>query len=81
MHLYSHRLQVSPPAIHLVVTGERSSLHERKRIMSRPGCRIEQRPQGGSCCSTCRLLPTEKRRELSADDVAFRAFELLLGVE
>lgn len=79
VHLYSHRLQAAPPAIHFVVTGDKRAVSERKRLMSHAGCRIEQRVGGGFV-----LLEASEasgRREISADDVAFRGFELLLGAE
>ena len=80
VHLYSHRLQGSTPAIHFVVTGDKRVVSERKRVIGRPGCRIEQRPGGGFLLRDA-SEPRADRREISADDVAFRAFELLLGAE
>jgi hypothetical protein len=79
VHLYSHRLQVGAPAIHFVVTGDKRAVSERKRLMSHAGCRIERRVGGGFVL--LQAAEASERREVSADDVAFRAFELLLGPE
>lgn len=76
VHLYSHRLHANPPAIHYVVLGDKAN--ERKRIIGRPGCRIEQRSGGGFLLRDA-SESRDERREISADDVAFRAFELLLA--
>jgi hypothetical protein len=80
VHLYSHRLQANPPAIHFVITGDKTMGNERKRVIGRPGCRIERRAGGGFLLRDASDLRNE-RREISADDVAFKAFELLLSGE
>jgi hypothetical protein len=79
IHLYSHRLLGGAPAIHYVVTGDKTQVTERKRVVGRPGCRIEQRPGGGFLLRD--ISEGRERREISADDVAYRAFELLLSGE
>jgi hypothetical protein len=79
IHLYSHRLLGGPPAIHYVVTGDKTQVSERKRVVGRPGCRIEQRPGGGFLLQD--ISEGRERREISADDIAYRAFELLLSGE
>jgi hypothetical protein len=81
VHLYSHRLQANPPAIHFVVTGDKDVVFsERKRVIGRPGCRIEKRAGGGFLLRDASDSRNE-RREISADDVAYKAFELLLAQE
>jgi len=77
VHLYSHRVQTGAPAIHFVVNGK--ALTDRKRVLSHAGCRIERRVGGGFVLLDA-SEPSE-RRELSADDVAFRGFELLLQTD
>jgi hypothetical protein len=77
IQLYSHRLHSAAPAIHYVVVGGKRAVSERKRLMSYAGCRIERRVTGGFALVAGG--ETGERRELSADDVAFRAFELLLS--
>lgn len=79
VHLYSHRLQASPPTIHFVVSDAKRSVIERKRLMSHIGCRVERRTGGGFVLIDA--TTEHKRNELSADDVAFRAFEYLLAAD
>ena len=79
VQLYSHRLHAAPPAIHFVVVGGKRAMSERRRMMSHAGCRIERRMHGGFVLVG--QADDGSRRELSADDVAFRAFELLLSNE
>jgi hypothetical protein len=79
VQLYSHRLHAAPPAIHYAVVGGKRAISERKRLMSYAGCRIERRVNGGFVLVAA--AEGSERRELSADDVAFRAFELLLASE
>ena len=74
VHLYSHRIGCEPPMIHFVQTrrGEMA-----RGLVSRPGCRIERREHGGFLL---RALGTAgEGHALSVDDLAFRAFELLLN--
>lgn len=78
VHLYSHRLQASAPTIHFVVSDAKRSMPERRRLMSHIGCRIERRV-GGGFMLTDASVDARMRAELSADDMAFRAFEYLLG--
>jgi hypothetical protein len=77
VQLYSHRLQSAPPAIHFVVVGGKRAVSERRRLLGYAGCRIERRLGGGFVLVA--QGESGERRELSADDVAFRAFELLLS--
>lgn len=73
VHLYSHRVRNMPPMIHFVVAGPRLQ----KRIVGRTGCRIEQREGGGFLL---RLMKEGAGAdEVSVDDLAYRAFELLLA--
>ena len=75
VQLYSHRLPAAPPAIHYVVIGDRRAFSARRRLISHAGCRIERRINGGFVLTA---HVDGERRELSADDVAYRGFELLL---
>lgn len=79
VQLYSHRLQNAAPAIHYVVVGGKRAVSERKRLMSYAGCRIERRVSGGFVLVA--HSEGHERREVSADDLAFRGFELLLAVD
>jgi len=73
VHLYSHRVGMDAPMVHYVVTDGDMS----RGLVSRPGCRIEKRENGGFLL---RALHADKRDDtLSVDDIAFRAFELLLA--
>jgi hypothetical protein len=79
VHLYSHRVHTGAPAIHFVVSGDRKAVSDRKRVVSHAGCRIERRVGGGFVL--LEAGDAAARRELSADDIAFRGFELLLAGE
>jgi hypothetical protein len=73
VHLYSHRVGMDPPMVHYVVTDADKS----RGLVSRPGCRIERRENGGFLL---RALNSDKHDDtLSVDDIAFRAFQLLLA--
>lgn len=77
VHLYSHRIGASAPLIHLVVAGADAPGAYKKRLVGRPGCRIERREGGGFLL---RSVGGEADGSIvSIDDLAFRAFELLLG--
>lgn len=77
VHLYSHRIGASAPLIHFVVAGTDTPDASKKRMMGRPGCRIERREGGGFLL---RSVGGEADGSIvSVDDLAYRAFELLLG--
>jgi len=73
VHLYSHRVGFDAPVVHFVVT---DPADKARGLVSRPGCRIERRDNGGFFL---RGLHGESSAGLSVDDLAFRAFELLLN--
>ena len=76
VHLYSHRVGLTAPSLHYVVS--RASMAERPRegLVGRPGCRIEQREGGGFLLRS--VIPGNESAVLSVDDIVYRAFELLL---
>lgn len=74
VHLYSHRVGYDAPMVHYVVT---SQADKARGLVSRPGCRIERRENGGFFLRG--LQGSQRDTGLSADDIAFRAFELLLN--
>jgi hypothetical protein len=77
VHLYSHRVGLDAPLVHFVVARPEQADKPRQRVQGRPGCRIEQREGGGFFL---RAVGGEAPgRELSIDDLTFRAFELLLS--
>ncbi len=73
VHLYSHRVSSGPPLIHFVVGGTED--RQRKRLLGRPGARLEKREGGGFIL---RGVGEQEGETLSVDDLAFRAFQLLL---
>jgi hypothetical protein len=73
LHMYSHRVALTPPVIHFVIAGPQ--LH--KRLVARSGCRIEKRDGGGFALRS--VDPSVGQGILSVDDLAYRAFELLLA--
>jgi hypothetical protein len=75
VHLYSHRVSHGPPLIHFVVAGPEGPDRQRKRLLGRPGAKLEKRDGGGFLL---RGVGSQEGQELSVDDLAFRAFELLL---
>jgi hypothetical protein len=77
VHLYSHRIGASAPLIHFVVAGTDTPDASKRRLLGRPGCRIEKREGGGFLL---RSVGGESDGSIvSIDDLAYRAFELLLG--
>lgn len=77
VHLYSHRIGSSAPLIHFVVAGADAPDKSKRRLLGRPGCRIERREGGGFLL---RAVGGEADGNIvSVDDLAYRAFELLLG--
>lgn len=77
VHLYSHRVGASAPLIHFVVAGTDTPDASKKRLVGRPGCRIDKREGGGFLL---RAVGGEADGSIvSIDDLAYRAFELLLG--
>ena len=82
VHLYSHRVGTSAPLIHFVVANTDVPGQPRKRLLGRPGCRIEQREGGGFLLRSVAADASDcavPGGEVSIDDLAFRAFEMLLG--
>jgi len=77
VHLYSHRVGTSAPLIHFVVAGADAPDRSKKRMLGRPGCRIERREGGGFLLRS--VGGDADGSIVSVDDLAFRAFELLLG--
>ncbi|HEY6880973.1 MAG TPA: hypothetical protein VI299_23270 [Polyangiales bacterium] len=75
VHLYSHRVSSGPPLIHFVVAGAEGPDRQRKRLLGRPGAKVEKREGGGF---SLRGVGEQEGRALSVDDLAYRAFELLL---
>ncbi|MDB4990249.1 MAG: hypothetical protein JWN04_5427 [Myxococcaceae bacterium] len=82
VHLYSHRVGTEEPLIHFVVAGPEGADRQRKRLLSKPGCRLEKRDGGGFLLRGVGggggLGGLDGGRIVSVDDLAFRAFELLL---
>jgi hypothetical protein len=77
VHLYSHRVGASSPIIHFVVAGTDTPDAYKRRLIGRPGCRIERREGGGFLL---RSAGGETDGQIvSVDDLAYRAFELLLS--
>jgi hypothetical protein len=74
VHLYSHRVGYDAPMIHFLVT---ATGDKGRGLVSRPGCRIEKRENGGFFLRGLHGDPPVGA--LSVDDIAFRAFELLLS--
>ncbi|MDB4971678.1 MAG: hypothetical protein JWN48_19 [Myxococcaceae bacterium] len=82
VHLYSHRIGSDEPLIHFVVAGPEGPDRQRKRLLSKPGCRIERREGGGFLLrgvGVGSLGGLDGQGVVSVDDLAFRAFELLLS--
>jgi hypothetical protein len=77
VHLYSHRVSHGPPLIHFVVAGAEGRDGQRKRLLGRPGAKLEKREGGGFLLSG---VGEQEGKTLSVDDLAYRAFELLLEV-
>ena len=77
VHLYSHRIGADAPLVHFVVVNSESSETQRKRLLGRPGCRIEQREGGGFLLRG--VGDAMRHGVVSVDDLAYRAFELLLA--
>jgi hypothetical protein len=77
VHLYSHRVGCSAPLIHFVVASADAPDKSKKRMLGRPGCRIEKREGGGFLLRS--VGGDADGSIVSVDDLAFRAFELLLG--
>jgi len=77
VHLYSHRVGHGPPMIHFVVVRDRMEAR-RERLIGRSGCRIERREGGGFLLQGVQDGQNESTT-LSVDDLAYRAFALLLG--
>lgn len=77
VHLYSHRVGTTAPLIHFVVAGIEVPERARKRLLGRPGCRIEQRDGGGFLLRA--VGGDSNGEEVSVDDLAYRAFEMLLN--
>lgn len=77
VHLYSHRIGTGAPLIHFVVVGSERPDKQQKRLLGRPGCRIEQREGGGFLLRG--VGDAMRHGEVSVDDLVYRAFELLLG--
>ncbi|HEX5658049.1 MAG TPA: hypothetical protein VFX59_12680 [Polyangiales bacterium] len=75
VHLYSHRVSHGPPLIHFVVAGAEGSDRQRKRLLGRPGAKLEKREGGGFLL---RGVGEQEGATLSVDDLAYRAFSLLL---
>jgi hypothetical protein len=75
VHLYSHRVSHGPPLIHFVVAGAEGPDRQRKRLLGRPGAKLEKREGGGFLLSG---VGENEGKTLSVDDLAYRAFELLL---
>jgi hypothetical protein len=75
VHLYSHRVSYGPPLIHFVVAGAEGPGRQRKRLLGRPGAKLEKREGGGFLL---RGVGEQEGQTLSVDDLAYRAFELLL---
>lgn len=76
VHMYSHRVGFGPPMIHFVVATPDSG-DKRHRLLGKPGCRIERRDTGGFLLQS--VGGELNQSVLSVDDLAYRAFELLLG--
>jgi len=77
VHLYSHRVGADAPLIHFVVDYPGPPDRPQKRVLGRPGCRIEQRVGGGFLLRT--VGGADNGREVSVDDLTYLAFELLLS--
>ncbi len=77
VHLYSHRVGAGPPLIHFVVAEPETQEKPRKRLLGRPGCRLEQREGGGFLLRS--VNGSGGTSTWSVDDLAYRAFELLLA--
>lgn len=77
VHLYSHRLGTSAPLIHFVVAGAERADRQQKRLLGRPGCRIERREGGGFLLRG--VGDAMRHGVVSVDDLVYRAFELLLS--
>ncbi len=77
VHLYSHRVGAGAPLVHFVVAGPETVDKPRKRLLGRPGCRIEQREGGGFLLRS--VNGAVQQSVVSVDDLAYRAFELLLA--
>jgi hypothetical protein len=77
VHLYSHRVGSSAPLIHFVVADKQVPDQPKKRLLGRPGCRIERRDGGGFLLRT--VGGEADGSIVSVDDLTYRAFELLLA--
>jgi hypothetical protein len=78
VHMYSHRIGDDPPTLHYVVTGRPMREHGHRRVLGRPGCRVERRPGGGFLLRDLTPPPEHLANELNIEDLTFRAFEALL---
>jgi hypothetical protein len=80
VHLYSHRVGNDEPLIHFVVAGTEGPDKQRKRLLSKPGCRIERRAGGGFLLRSVGTGGVGVGDNIvSVDDLTYRAFELLLA--
>jgi hypothetical protein len=77
VHLYSHRIGTGAPLIHFVVADPERADRQQKRLLGRPGCRIEQREGGGFLLRG--VGDAMRHGVVSVDDLVYRAFELLLS--
>lgn len=75
VHLYSHRIGMTAPTLHYVVSRRSDLDGPRPGLLGRPGCRIEQREGGGFLL---RGVSAGGSAVLSVDDIVYRAYELLL---